>query len=207
MIRFENVCIQFNNKCLLKNLNFTIKKGDKLLLYGKSGIGKTTIFRFILCFEPLKEGAIHFENQPVDDRAVWEIRKKTAYVSQDLDIGSGPVKILIDKAFSFKATVHLKPSKERLNELLSFLDLEEGILNEAYEKLSGGEKQRIAIIIAILLQRKIFFLDEATSSLDAELKLKVIKYFLEKKDWTVLSISHDKDWLNNPGLKVIRLKG
>jgi putative ABC transport system ATP-binding protein len=76
-------------------------------------------------------------------------------------------------------------------ELLDFLELPEEILQKKLELLSGGEKQRIAIVIALLLQRKIFLLDEITSALDKNLKQKIMDFFLQKHDATVMLISHD----------------
>jgi len=205
MIKFENVEVKFNDNYLLKDLNFTIEKGDKFLIYGQSGIGKTTIFRLLLGFEFPQQGNIYFEEKTLDVNTIWDIRKRVAYVSQNLDIGSGSVSRIIQHAFSYKSNTHLTFSEERLRELLSFFRLKENILSEDFEKLSGGEKQRIAIIIAVLLRRDIFLLDEATSSLDIELKNKVIKHFIEKREWTVLAISHDTVWLSRPGLKVFNL--
>ena len=205
MIKFENVDVKFNDNYLLKDLNFTIEKGDKFLIYGQSGIGKTTIFRLLLGFEFPQMGIIYFEEKKLDVHTIWDIRKRVAYVNQNLDIGSGSVSRIIKHAFSYRSNAHLTVSEERLRELLSFFRLKESILSEDFEKLSGGEKQRIAIIIAILLGRDIFLLDEATSSLDIDLKDKVIKYFMGNREWTVLAISHDTVWLNRPGLKVFNL--
>jgi putative ABC transport system ATP-binding protein len=88
--------------------------------------------------------------------------------------------------------------------LFAFFDLPLKILKEDYVNLSGGEKQRIALIVALLLKRDIFLLDEATSSLDRELKLRVIDFFTHRPEWTVLSISHDQDWLTARGLTVLK---
>ena len=88
---------------------------------------------------------------------------------------------------------------------MDFLRLPASVLDDEYEKLSGGEKQRIAILIALLLKRNIFLLDEVTSFLDAELKKKIITFFTQNREWTVLAISHDPDWLDADNIKVIRL--
>lgn len=205
MIRFENVTIRFNNNELLRNLTFTIKAQDKFLIYGKSGIGKTTIFRLLLGFEGIQEGKIFFEDQPINEKKVWEIRRRIAYVSQDLDIGSGKVENLLQQPLSYKANAHLHHAHALIDNLLSFFELPGSIINESYEKLSGGEKQRIAIINALLLERDIFLLDEATSALDIEMKMKTIRHFIANRKWTVVAISHDRDWYEQDGLKVIRI--
>jgi putative ABC transport system ATP-binding protein len=107
--------------------------------------------------------------------------------------------------FNYKANESIAYAKKELASLLEFLRLKESILQEDFEKLSGGEKQRILIVIALLLRRSVFLLDEVTSALDAELKEKVRDHFIKKDDWTVIVISHDKDWLQRPELKVINL--
>lgn len=205
MIRFENINVKFNGDYLIKDLSFSVEKGEKLLIYGQSGIGKTTIFRLLLGFEYPQAGKIFFEDKALDVKTVWEIRQKVAYVSQNLDIGGGNVSRLIQHVFSYRSNAHITVSDEKLKELFSFFRLKESILGEDFEKLSGGEKQRIAIIISVLLDRDIFLIDEPTSSLDIELKERVIRYFIENRAWTVLAISHDTDWLNSSGLKVVNL--
>jgi putative ABC transport system ATP-binding protein len=114
-------------------------------------------------------------------------------VAQDTDLGEGKVKNLINEIFSYKA------NKEQLNpdKLLTFmleLELEDTILNKNFQELSGGEKQRIGILISLLLNRNIYLLDEITSALDINLKQKVADYFLTQEDWTLLIISHDREW-------------
>jgi putative ABC transport system ATP-binding protein len=79
-----------------------------------------------------------------------------------------------------------------LDNYLDFFEIPVSFLDKNIEELSGGEKQRIAIINALLLERKIFLLDEISSSLDNSLKIKTIDFFLTKPDFTVLYISHDK---------------
>lgn len=205
MIRFENVHIQFKDTALLQNLTFAVEQGGKVLFYGKSGIGKTTIFRLMLGFERVQKGTIYFNDHQLDAKTVWDIRQKTAYVSQDPDIGSGRVRTMIDMIFSFRANHTVGLDKDMVPELMDFLRLPASTLDDEYEKLSGGEKQRIALLIALLLKRNIFLLDEVTSSLDAELKKKIIHFFAQNKTWTVLAISHDPNWLDAGNIQVIRL--
>lgn len=73
-------------------------------------------------------------------------------------------------------------------------ELEKDTLGKNFENLSGGEKQRLGILIALMLGRDIFLLDEATSALDSELKKRVVDHFLKHEDWTLFVISHDKEW-------------
>lgn len=84
------------------------------------------------------------------------------------------------------------------------LELEKDILEKDFENLSGGEKQRIGILIALLLEREIFLLDEATSALDAGLKKKVGELFLKHSQWTLFVISHYREWERN-GVEIVTI--
>ncbi|MFC1477116.1 ATP-binding cassette domain-containing protein [candidate division KSB1 bacterium] len=204
MIVFDNVTLTINGKTVIRDFSLDVRAGEKVVIRGRSGIGKSTIFRLILGFLSPEDGRLLLHGKPLDKDNVWSMRKKVAYVSQDLDIGEGTVRQIIDRAFCFKVNNRLKPSHNDVDSLLDFFELKKDILTEDFAGLSGGEKQRISIILAVLMKRDIFLLDEATSALDGDLKGKVIGYFLNTQDWTVISISHDDAWLAD-GVKVVSL--
>jgi len=206
MISLKDITVKFNDAYILKDFNLTIEKGEKVLISGKSGIGKSTLLKLLLGFALPDKGSIHFNDSILDKNNIWEFRKSVAYVSQDLDIGEGEVKELIKKIFMFKSNSEAAFSKDNLTDLIHVFELDEEILSKNYEELSGGEKQRIVIIISILLNREIFLLDEITSALDENLKKKVIDYFLDWNDLTVIIISHDTDYIQTNKLRKIKLE-
>jgi putative ABC transport system ATP-binding protein len=112
---------------------------------------------------------------------------------------------MIRDILAYKTNGPLREKEMKMDQLLELLELEQEILSNDLETLSGGEKQRIAILVALLLRRNFFLLDEPTAFLDTDLKTKMAQYFSEKKDWTVLVISHDTCWLNSTHFKTIRL--
>lgn len=201
MIEYKNIFVTFNGKKILKDFNLKINTNDKVVISGKSGAGKTTIFNLLLGFLSPDKGEIIFDEEKIDAKTIWNIRRKIAYVSQDIRIGRGPVIDIINNYLKLKSNTHIKFDKSKLNNLLKKFSLTEEILNKDELELSGGERQRIAIIISILLERKVFLLDEITSALDHKLKQTVINFFSNNKGYTVISISHDKEWLKKPGIK------
>ena len=204
IIRYEDVGMAHNSKKVLSGFNLSIKKGQKILLKGKSGTGKSTLFKMLLGFEKPTEGTLYYRSRPVDSGLVWEIRKEVSYVSQETDLGEGPVKVLLEEIFSYP-TNRDRMEPEKLNALMQDFELEEDTLDKNFEDLSGGEKQRIGILIALMLRREVFLLDEATSALDSELKKKVAEYFLKHGEWTLFIISHDREW-EREEVKVVELK-
>lgn len=206
MIQFKNVTKQFSEHFVLQDFSFEIQKAEKINITGRSGIGKTTIFKLLLGFVKPDNGEILFEGEVLNDKTIWDLRKRTVYISQDLNIGTGKVYQLFDDTLSLKANAELKAeSLNSLNKLLIQFELDQTILKKDIEDLSGGEKQRIAIINGLLLKRDIFLLDEITSAMDKNLKQKVIDFFYLQPDFTVLSISHDNYIPENTSIRTLKL--
>ncbi len=189
LIQIKDVTVVSDSKTVLNNYNFTLKKGAKIHLTGKSGIGKSTIFRILLGFQEYESGSIYFEEELLKAGDFSDVRNKIAYVNQTPSFRPGVVKDVLEELKTFKNNVF-----EGIDDsLFTLFEFDKGLLSQATTELSGGEKQRLAIMIAISLGREIYFLDEITSALDSELKEKVIQYF-DSMDATVLLISHDNDW-------------
>lgn len=204
LIKYENIGFSFENRKILSGFNLTVKKNQKILLRGKSGTGKTTLLKILLGFTKPSEGTIYFRNRVIDSKTCWEARKEIAYVIQDTDLGEGKVKSLLDDIFSYRANKE-KLDHEKLRAFMRELELEDDIFEKNFQELSGGEKQRIGILIALLLNRNIYLLDEVTSALDAKLKKKIADYFLAREDWTLLIVSHDREW-EREGMKTINIE-
>ena len=206
MITFDHIHLAFDGRKILNDLSFEVKPREKVIVLAKSGAGKSSLFSLLLGFLEPDEGQVFFAGQPVDEKSVWEIREKIAYIDQDVSLGGGKILDLLDFVLKLKTNIQLNSSQEQLQELLQYFELDEEVIKKDIEDLSGGERQRLAIIIAVLLQRDVFLLDEVTSALDKHLKKKVADFFIAREDWTCLVISHDPVWLENPAVKIFDLE-
>jgi len=206
MIQFKHITKQFSDNFVLQDFSFSIQKTEKVIITGRSGIGKSTIFKLLLGFVKPDKGEIWFEGKVLDEKSIWDFRKKIVYISQDLNIGTGKVHQLFEDTLSLKTNAEWKTeSLNTVNELLSQFELNKTILDMSLEDLSGGEKQRVAIINGLLLKRDIFLLDEVTSALDKSLKKKVSDFFYLHPTFTVLSISHDNYMPENKTIRTLKL--
>lgn len=197
MINFKNISLKFNDKIILNNFNLIVNAGEKILISGVSGKGKTTLLKLLLGFSTPNSGSILVDNLELNEQTINIIRNKIGYMPQSTPFLNVKVEKLIHTIFNYKENLKTKLDISILIQTLKKFNLDSNILSKNINQLSGGEKQRLAFVIIILLDRKIWILDEITSSLDQDMKEKVINYILNTNK-TVILVSHDKtESLNN----------
>lgn len=197
MINFKNISLKFNDKIILNNFNLIVNAGEKILISGVSGKGKTTLLKLLLGFSTPNSGSILVDNLELNEQTINIIRNKIGYMPQSTPFLNVKVEKLIHTIFNYKENLKTKLDMNILIQTLKEFNLDSNILSKNINQLSGGEKQRLAFVIIILLDRKIWILDEITSSLDQDMKEKVINYILNTNK-TVILVSHDKtESLNN----------
>ena len=194
-IEFKNVNFEYRkNKPVLKNVSFTVKKGETFALVGNSGGGKSTIVNLIPRFYDIKSGNVMIDGVDVRDITLESLRDNISIVFQDNFLFSGTIRENIMLG-------NLNATEEELRKALkdSYLEdfvnsLEKGLETNIGERgvlLSGGQKQRIGIARAFSKNAPILILDEATSALDNEAE-KIVQQAIENlmKDRTVFVIAH-----------------
>lgn len=203
MIKFDNIKIQFDDRVLFENFSLHIKSGEKVLLNGPSGRGKSSLLKAALGFVPLKAGSIFIDSEENTGKSIYENRGKIAYVSQDVDLMPTTGYLFIEEIYTYKHNKHLEYDENRIKALISFFDLSETLLHKNIQDLSGGERQRLGLVIAFLLDRDILLLDEITSALDQNLKERVVSRIMTSNK-TVMVISHDDIWQQEK-IKVVNI--
>lgn len=186
----------FEGRTILQDFSLHVSQGEKVVLAGPSGCGKSTFLKCLLGLVIPQKGSIRVNGQQLDRYSVWEIRPQIAYVTQEPEFAPGTVKDALQQPFNFKTNAALRENLKHIPDLFKHFNLSTNLLTKDTTTLSGGEKQRIALIAALLLDRPIILLDEPASALDKENKQAVANFFQEAKDKTVLSIAHDSSWFD-----------
>ncbi|MBD3316326.1 MAG: ATP-binding cassette domain-containing protein, partial [Chitinivibrionales bacterium] len=150
MIAFDSVTVRAGATTLLHDITFSMEKGEKVVIGGPTGSGKSTILMTLLGAHVPAKGTIRFNGIPLSPATVGTIRKQVAYIAQEPVLGTGLVREGLLLPFSFKANRHRQPSVDQINATLSRLLLPPAILDRDIALISGGEKQRIAIARALL---------------------------------------------------------
>jgi len=194
-IRFENVSFDYDvRRTIIKNISFTVPNGKKVAIVGPTGAGKSTISRLLFKFYDPKEGNIFINNTNINKISQNSLRKIIGVVPQDTVLFNDTIyyNIAYGNTGATKEEVISAAQNADIHDFITILpDGYETIVGERGLKLSGGEKQRVAIARTILKNPKIFFFDEATSALDTSTE-KEIQKNLENvsKGKTTLIIAH-----------------
>ena len=194
-IRFENISFDYDiRRTIIKNISFTVPNGKKVAIVGPTGAGKSTISRLLFKFYDPKEGNIFINNTNVNKISQNSLRKIIGVVPQDTVLFNDTIyyNIAYGNTGATKEEVISAAKNADIHDFITILpDGYETIVGERGLKLSGGEKQRVAIARTILKNPKIFFFDEATSALDTSTE-KEIQKNLENvsKGKTTLIIAH-----------------
>lgn len=195
MISFTNVDINYDSEKVIENFSLEVKKGEKVVLSGPSGSGKSTILNAIMGFVNMLKGVVTVNGNIVGPQAIHTIRKQISWLPQDVDFNVKYCRELVYFPFQFQVNKSIKPSDKVVNDLLAALLLPAGILNKAIDEISGGQKQRLALASVLMLNRPILLLDEPSSALDAVSADAIVAILSAKKDVTVVSSSHDAEWI------------
>ena len=171
MIRFENVSKSFDHK-VIENLSFDINPGQRFGIYGKSGIGKSTLINLILGFENPDSGNIYSD-----------FIKASVIFQEDR---------LIDEISAFDNLKIVKNDQNLIRQTLKSLNISE--INKPISKFSGGMKRRVAIARALIFDGDILIMDEPFAGIDDDNKAGAISLIKDRfRDRTIILVSHNKD--------------
>ncbi len=191
VIRIHNVSVCFANIPVFESIHLSIANKEKITIAGPSGSGKSTLVRCIMGFVPIATGSVFINNVELTPRSVWRLRAQMAFVAQEPELGDGTVREALTRPFSYHANRHIQYSETEALRLFEHILLPCDLMDKETSALSGGEKQRVALVGALLLQRPILLLDEAASALDETSKTAVRDFLTDRTDLTILSVSHD----------------
>ena len=190
-ISVNNLTVRYGQVALFQNVGFDADAGQKVCIAGQSGSGKTSLLKALMGLVVPFEGSITINQQSLTEGSVWQLRKHIAYVPQEPDLGEGIVIDRIRRPFDYHANAHLAWDRQTVLEYCRQFRLDEKLLDSRLTELSGGEKQRFALIIALLLERPILLLDEPFSALDKETKAIIKEQLQQDTIHTILFVSHE----------------
>ncbi|MFH1307376.1 MAG: ABC transporter ATP-binding protein [archaeon] len=181
-IEFREISFSYGKRKVIPYFNLKIKPNEKIAFVGHSGCGKTTLVKLLYRFYDVDDGAILIDGKDIRDFKQESVRSEMSNVPQECVLFDDTIynNIAFSNPRATRKDVIRAMKFAQLDKIISYFPKKENtIVGERGVRLSGGEKQRVSIARAILANKKILVLDEATSSLDSETEAE-IKAALEK---------------------------
>ena len=207
MIEIKNLNFSYNDKKILKNINFSLEKPEFLCLLGPNGSGKTTLLKNICGLLKVQHGEISFNNKDLLKLNRKELSKNVAIVNQNQE---NPYEYLVKELVemgTYVLNLGFSEKKNFLEEIYNLTDIEE-FLDRGINTLSGGEKQRVYLARALGQNTPLLLLDEPISNLDLKHQVIIMELCktLVAKGITVICVLHDINFALNYSDKVILMK-
>lgn len=208
MIEIKNLVKMFDDLWVLKNIDLTINDGERVVIVGESGTGKSTLLRCINYLEKPTSGTITYDGKLITNKNLREYRQKVGMVFQSNNLFDN----LTVLENIILAPVKLNKGKTKdiileADELLKKLDMYDK--RDVYpSSLSGGQKQRIAIIRTLMMKPKVILFDEPTSSLDptkvSEVQDLMLK--LSQEGLTLVIVTHEPTFMTKVATKIVYME-
>ncbi|WP_207723344.1 amino acid ABC transporter ATP-binding protein [Roseburia zhanii] len=194
---------------VLNEINFSIKKGEVVVVVGSSGCGKSTFLRCLNFLEQIDSGEILLDGKKIDisAKALPKYREKIGMVFQSYELF--PHKTVLENVMLAPLLVQKRNKAEvkaEAEKLLARVGVAEK--KDMYPRqLSGGQKQRVAIVRSLIMHPEVLLLDEITAALDPEMVREVLQVVLElaKEGMTMLIVTHEMDFAKAVADRVIFL--
>ena len=191
MFKVSEIKKSFKNKEVLKGVSFTIEEGDKVALLGNNGAGKSTLLKIIAGQLQANAGRIE---TPLDFQTEIGMMSQGDILIDDLKVGD----LVLLKC-------HMNQLKDiDIEALLKMVELEE-YRNQYVMGLSGGQKRRLSLLLTILNEPRLIFLDEPTTGMDLE-SVDNFWHLLEEQNFTSVVVTHDFNQIDHFFTKVLILK-
>jgi putative ABC transport system ATP-binding protein len=189
-LKFNNVSFLDKEKIILKDLSLDIENKDFISIVGPSGSGKSTFLKLCCNLISPSKGNIFFNGEDLNTYNPVELRKKISYCFQNPYLFGDTIRDNLTFSFNIRKK---EIDEQNINNLFERFKMSTSIINENIPKLSGGEKQRIALIRTLLFNPDILLLDEVTSALDAD-NAKIVENVIEdlnKNGITIIWVTHN----------------
>lgn len=209
MIHFADVTKDYDNLTALKDLTFSVEKGEMVFITGPSGSGKTTLLKLIYYAEKPDKGTISvdgWDTGQLKESSIPFLRRNIGVVFQDFRLLQNR-NVFENVAIALRIRgINEKEIKARVYETLKTVGLRHKA--DAYpRRLSGGEQQRVVISRAIVAEPTVVLADEPTGNLDSVTAEGVMKTFkdIHAKGTTIMIATHNRELYRNSGKRVLRL--
>ncbi|AUI71825.1 ATP-binding cassette domain-containing protein [Companilactobacillus alimentarius] len=187
----KNLSYQVGDKKILKDINLEIEKGKYVTFVGPSGSGKSTLMRILASMITATSGEVRFDGKKIETYEPTNYRQRVSYAFQQPTLFGKSIRDNLEFPFEVRNSNF---DEEKVIDYLKMVNLDASYIDKSVNDVSGGEKQRIALIRNLLFPPEVLITDEVTAGLDVENKRIVHKMLQEfnQQGLTILRVTHDE---------------
>ena len=205
ILKIEHLSKAFGAHVVLRDIDFTVNKGDVISIIGASGSGKSTLLRCINLLETPTSGSIAFQGKNIDGMKAHEYRSQVGMVFQSFNLFDNMT--VLENCMVGQVKVLKKSKRDAKISAMRYLE-KVGMapyINARPRQLSGGQKQRVAIARALAMEPEVLLFDEPTSALDPEMVGEVLAVMqqLAKEGMTMLVVTHEMAFARDVSDRVV----
>lgn len=205
LLEVKNVSKKYNDRYILKDVSFSIKKGEFFSIVGKSGIGKSTLAKIIMGIISKDSGTILFEGKDISKRNITDIQMIFQDPYSSLNEAMTVYEIIAEPLI----VNNIPDVEKKVFEMLELLGISQ--LKDKYpDNLSGGQRQRVVVGAAMITKPKLIICDEPLSALDLSIQnqiVKLLQFFKQKYNTSYIFISHDIELVTCISDKIYEIGG
>lgn len=204
VIELKRVCrrVTSPDKWLLREVSFRLRKGQRVVITGPSGSGKSVLLRAIALLDGIDNGEILWHDSAISGNRVPTYRSHVIYLHQHPALLEGSVRSNLEKPFHLRQHRDRRQDMARVSQFLASLQRQEEFLDQSVRNLSGGERQIVAMLRALQLDPQVLLLDEPTASADAEMTRAIERLTL---DWVDQQPDRAFIWVTHNEVQAERL--
>lgn len=190
MIKCERINLRFGDKIIFEDLDISIPKGEHHCISGISGKGKSTFLRLLQGYVIPDAGTISINETILSPLTIRTLRKQMAWVPQNINLP-------VHNGMELATLLNMDDKLPGIMSIAEKLGLEPDLISQDFNKISGGQKQRLIISFCLSMDKEIILMDEPTASLDSDSIHKLALFVATLKGKTIVSASHNPIWIES----------
>lgn len=192
VVEVAGIEVTLGDRPILRNLHLCLRQNEKWVISGESGSGKSTLLKTLIGRVRPSRGRIAICGETLTAASLTAIRARMCYVPQEIQcLGDETCREFLAAPYALAVNREARFTLERAHALFDTVGLAHRLMEHRLRDLSGGERKRLGIVSALLLNRPILLMDEPTASVDEENRQKLGDAILGLRDTTLLAVSHD----------------
>lgn len=191
IFELTNLSYQVGDKKILKNISLNIEQGKYITVVGPSGSGKSTLMRILASMISATSGEALFNGKKISSYEPTEYRRRVSYAFQQPTLFGKTIKDNLEFPYIVRGKEF---DRDQVVKFLNYVNLDESYINKSVNDVSGGEKQRIALLRNLIFPPEVLITDEVTTGLDTENKEivhSILNRFNQDDGLTILRVTHD----------------